>query len=82
MVDRIRNILVRFPEDENAVRDLILKNRDFDALCQEYADIGKELERLTKRQDPDAAMEADGLRQRGVAVEEALLTMMEGYKPI
>lgn len=82
MVDRIRNILVRFPEDENAVRDLILRNRVFDALCQEYADIGKELERLTKRQDPDAVMEADGLRQRGVAVEEALLTMMEGYKPI
>lgn len=82
MVDRIRTILTRFPEDENAVRDLIRKNRGFDALCQEYADIGKELEQLTKRKDPDAAIEADGLRQRWVAVEEELLTIMEGYKPI
>jgi len=82
MVDRIRNIIARFPEDENAIRDLIRKDRSFDALCQEYADTGKELERLIKLKNSDAALQADGLRQRYVAVEEELLTIIEGYRPV
>jgi uncharacterized protein YdcH (DUF465 family) len=82
MVDRIRNIITRFPEDETAIRDLIRKDRGFDALCQEYADTAKELEKLMKQMDPDAATQADGLRQRYVAVEEELLTIIEGYRPL
>ncbi len=48
MIERIRSIIVRFPENEEAVRELIRDDRDFDALCQEYADIGKEIEDLAK----------------------------------
>ena len=67
MVERIREILNRFPENEEAVRELIRANPDFDALCQEYKDITQELRRLEGR--------------RG-AVEEELLTRIEGYEPV
>ena len=33
-------------ESEDVVRKLILQNRDFDALCQEYSRTGEELEKL------------------------------------
>ena len=52
MIERIRSIIVRFPENEEAVRELIRDDRDFDALCQEYADIGKEIEDLAKLGSP------------------------------
>ncbi len=67
MVERIRELLNRFPENEEAVRELIRANPDFDALCQEYKDITQELRRLKGR--------------RG-AVEEELLTRIEGYEPV
>ena len=82
MVDRIRNLIARFPEDERTVRELIRNDRDFNALCDEYAEIDKELQRLAKLKDPTAAVEADGLQKRRMAVEEELLTLMEGYQPV
>ncbi len=82
MVDRIRNIIARFPEDEDAIRDMIRKDRAFNALCQEYADTSNELERLGKLKNPEAVIQANGLRNRRVAIEEELLTTIEGYKPI
>lgn len=81
MIQRVRSIIARFPENEEAVRQLIQENRDFDALCQEYANIGNELEDLAKLEGPEVAVQADGLRKRRMAIEEELLTAIEGYRP-
>jgi hypothetical protein len=79
MVGRISNILARFPENEKAVRSLIQENREFEALCQEYMNTGQELGHLAKLKEP--AIQADALQKRRMAVEEEILTRIEGYKP-
>ena len=83
MVDRIRNIMTRFPENEDVVRKLILQNRDFDALCQEYSQTGEELEKLAAElgQGHAAEAEADELEGRRRTIEEEILTLIEGYSP-
>ncbi|MBV8092473.1 MAG: hypothetical protein JO110_04420 [Acetobacteraceae bacterium] len=82
MVQRIRHILERFPEDEALVRQLVRDNREFDALCQEYANTTKELESLPKPQNADSADQANALRKRCTEIEEQILTMIEGYRPV
>lgn len=82
MVDRIRSLIARFPENEDAIRELIRTDRGFDALCQEYADAGLELVRLARLRDPTVADQVDGLRKQRMAIEEELLTAMEGYNPV
>jgi hypothetical protein len=82
MVHCIRNILLRFPENEEAVRTLIRDNREFEALCQEYAKTSEELEDLMKLKGPDVAVQADALGKRRMAVEEEILTTIEGYNPV
>jgi hypothetical protein len=81
MVDRIRNIMARFPENEDVVRNLILQNRDFDALCQEYAQTGEELQKLAAEIGQGPAAEADQLKGRRRTIEEEILTLIEGYSP-
>ena len=46
MVERIRHLLDRFPEDEETIRGLIDRDTDFGALCQEYQQTEQELHRL------------------------------------
>ena len=82
MVHRISNIIGRFPEDENVIRELMRADPEFDALCEEYASIRKELEQLTQTMGPDVAPETTALRERLVAVEEEVLTVIEGYRPV
>jgi uncharacterized protein YdcH (DUF465 family) len=83
MVERIRHLLDRFPEDEEAIRDLIKTDAAFEALCQEYLQTEQELHRL---EDEDSATggaaEAAELRHRYEAIEEELLTRIEGYRPM
>jgi hypothetical protein len=81
MVDRIRNIMARFPENEDVVRKLILQNRDFDALCQEYSQTGEELEKLGAELGQGHAAETDELTARRRTIEEEILTLIEGYSP-
>jgi len=79
MVHRITNILARFPENEEAVRGLIQESREFEALCQEYIKTGQELRYLKKLNE--SAIHADAVRRLRIAVEEEILTRIEGYKP-
>jgi hypothetical protein len=81
MVQRIVDILTRFPENEAAIRKLVEGNPDFDALCHEYASTSKELDELAKLMGPDVAIQAGALRNRRRVVEEEILTMIEGYRP-
>jgi uncharacterized protein YdcH (DUF465 family) len=81
MVDRIRSIMARFPENEDVVRSLILQNRDFDALCQEYSQTGEELQKLAAEIGKGHAAEAEELKGRRRTIEEEILTLIEGYSP-
>ena len=44
MVERIRTLLARFPEDDEAVRRLVAREVSFDALCSEYGKVIKLLD--------------------------------------
>ena len=81
MVYRINKILSRFPENEQAVGALIHDSGEFELLCQEYANTGRELERLSRPTQRDAVVVADTLNKRRVALEEEILTRIEGYAP-
>ena len=39
VVERIRLLLARFPEDEETVRRLVATDSSFDALCHEYLEV-------------------------------------------
>jgi uncharacterized protein YdcH (DUF465 family) len=80
MVERIRDLIERFPEDEETIRQLIKNDSDFDSLCQEYKAIGDEIRRLEQESEPRSATEAEGLKMRRQAVEEEVLTRIEGYR--
>jgi len=82
MVHRIHDLIERFPEDENTVRSLIAGDVGFDALCSEYQDIVEELSEIQRVSGPVAAIEGMGLKMRRTALEEELLTRIEGYRPI
>jgi glutamate mutase epsilon subunit len=82
MVERIRELLNRFPEDEAVVRQLIEWNPDFDALCESYHNITRELSQLEGVKDPTALADAKSLRNRRNVVEEELLAKIEGHRPV
>ena len=73
MVERIRSLLVRFPEDEETVRELAEQDQNFDALCQEY---GKTVDLLGKL---EAHVKLLKLHQAWL--EERLLMRIEGQPP-
>lgn len=73
MVERIRSLLAQFPEDEETIRELVARDADFDALCQEYR----------KVIDMLGSFEAHVklLKERRAWLEEKLLTRIEGQPP-
>jgi len=73
VVERIRTLFSRFPEDDEAVRRLVARDVSFDALCSEYGKVIKLLD----------AFEAHvkQLRARRAWLEEELLTRTEGHQP-
>jgi hypothetical protein len=73
MVERIRSLLARFPEDEEAVRELAASNVSFDALCHEYQNVIRLLAGFE--------FEVQRLRQLRAWLEEALLARIEGQPP-
>jgi hypothetical protein len=73
MVERIRSLLARFPEDEDTVRRLVATDASFDALCHEYRkviDLLEVYEMHTRR-----------LTLRKAFLEEELLAHIEGHRP-
>jgi uncharacterized protein YdcH (DUF465 family) len=73
MVERIRSLLERFPEHEGTVRDLVARDPNFDALCQEYREVIDML----------SSVEANVklLKERRAWLEERLLSRIEGQPP-
>ena len=90
VVERIRSLLARFPEDEGTVRRLVATDPSFDALCHEYHKLIElldrfkaEVERLRKAIEPLDRLEAEveRLTQLQTSLEEELLTRIEGHQP-
>ena len=73
VVERIRLLLARFPEDEETVRRLVTTDSSFDALCHEYLEV---MERLH-----GFGVQVERLSQRRAWLEEELLTRIEGHQP-
>lgn len=82
MVERIRSLISRFPENEGLIRDLIRKDPGFDALCTEYQDTATEIGRLGSSGEKEQAAYIEALRLRQRSVEEDILTRIEGYRPV
>jgi len=82
MVQHLQDLFQRFPEDPDAVQELRREDGDFEALCSEYDSIADELQVCSIKSSLEAATETESLTVRHLAVEEAILTKIEGYKPI
>src|SRR6516165_3884876 len=85
MVERIRSLLAQFPEDEAAVRELVGRDASFNALCREYREVIKlldrfetEVKRFTQLRASTEVMRLTHLR---ASLEEELLSRIEGYEP-
>ena len=73
VVERIRLLLARFPEDEKTVRRLVATDSSFDALCHEYREVMELLHGFE--------VQVERLSQRRAWLEEELLTRIEGHQP-
>ena len=82
MIERIRDLIERFPEDEGTVSDLMCRDETFGSLCREYEQSARELVRLDVMGGSTAMAEANWLKQRRSELEQEILTKIEGYRPI
>ena len=82
MIERIRDLIERFPENEGLVSELMQSDATFDALCQEYGQSIDELRRLDVMGGVSANSEANWLRQRRCWLEQEILAKIEGYCPV
>lgn len=73
MVERIRSLLARFSEDEEAVRRLVATEARFEALCHEYHKVIELLDRYE--------VQVKQLKERRAWLEEELLTRIDGHQP-
>jgi hypothetical protein len=73
MVDRIRSLLAQFPENEDAVRELVARDASFNALCQEY----RKVTDLLSNFEANVRL----LKERRASLEEKLLSRIEGQPP-
>jgi uncharacterized protein YdcH (DUF465 family) len=80
MTDPMRNFVERFPASKDVICELRDTNSAFDALCEEYAMINDKLDALTREKGAEALARANALRERRMAIEEELLTEIEGYR--
>ena len=78
-VECIRPLLARFSEDEEVVRRLVGTDGTFDALCHQYRRVTDLLKVYQARADEKA--EIEWLEKRRAALEEELLTRIEGHQP-
>jgi len=75
MIEEMRPLLERFPEDEKTIGELLRNDEDFRSMCHEYHHIASELQNA----DPEATKD---LTHRRSALEEELMRRIEGYQPV
>ena len=77
MSDDRRRVLDRFPDFRQRIMDLYDTSANFNALCREYGSVSEAIGRLEGSVDPNAEVEAQGLRRRRAGLEDELLAMMQ-----
>jgi hypothetical protein len=75
MIEEMRPLLERFPEDEQTISELLQNDGNFRSICQEYHHIASELQSA----DPEATKD---LTHRRSALEEEMMRKIEGYQPV
>ena len=83
MVERIRSLLARFPEDEEAVRRIVATDASFNALCHEYHKVIALLDRFEaeSKRLTQLPAEVKRLTHLRASLEEELLSRIEGHEP-
>ena len=80
MVERIRSLLARFPEDEETVRRIVVTDASFNALCHEYRKVIELLDRF-EAEATQLPAEAERLTHLRASLEEELLSRIDGHEP-
>jgi uncharacterized protein YdcH (DUF465 family) len=81
MTDPIMEIIRRFPDKRELIRQLRESSRKFEALCLEYTIVNDKLTALAQTSGMDVTASTSALAKRRTAIEEELLTAIEGYSP-
>ncbi len=83
MVERIRSLLARFPENEETVRRIVATDASFNALCHEYRKVIELLDRFEVEVKRLTQLQAEVKRLTGLkaSLEEELLSRIEGHEP-
>lgn len=77
MPDHMRHLLDRFPDLGQRITDLHDTSANFNGLCREYGSLSEANGRLEGSTEPNAVVEAEGLRRRRAALEDELLATMQ-----
>jgi predicted nucleic acid-binding Zn-ribbon protein len=80
MVERIRSLLARFPEDEETVRRIVVTDASFNALCHEYRKVIELLDRF-EAEATQLPAEVERLTHLRASLEEELLSRIDGHEP-
>jgi uncharacterized protein YdcH (DUF465 family) len=81
MTDPMREIIRQFPDKRELILQLRESSPKFDALCLEYAIVNEKLTALAQTSALEVTASASALSKRRTAIEEELLTAIEGYSP-
>lgn len=82
MTDLMHQIGDRFPENKDVIRLLQETDSTFVTLCEVYVAINDRLDALAHTKSAEASARTNALRELCTAIEEELLTAIEGYRPI
>lgn len=82
MTDPLHKIIEQFPEKIDVIRQLRQTNSKFENLCQEFAIVSDQLDALSQARNTAALARADALQKRRIALEEEILTRIEGHSPV
>jgi uncharacterized protein YdcH (DUF465 family) len=82
MIDPISKLVEQVPENKDVIRLLQETNSQFGTLCKAYGTLNDKLDALDRIKGSNALARASALRQQLMTIEEELLTMIEGYRPV
>lgn len=82
MTDSMHQIVDRFPENKDVIHLLQETDTCFATLCEVYVVINDRLDALAYTKSAEASARTNALRELRIAIEEELVTAIEGYRPI
>jgi HPt (histidine-containing phosphotransfer) domain-containing protein len=83
MTDSMHQIVDKFPENKDVIHLLQETDTCFATLCEVYVAINDSLDALAHtKKSAEASARTNALRELCMAIEEELVTAIEGYRPI